>query len=773
MNDLKGLTQEEVKRLLKEFGPNEIIEKRENIVLTFIKKFTGLTSYIIEITIIVSFILKNYFDAIFMLMLLIFNAVQSFRNEFKATKIVESLKEKIPIKVKVLRDGVWSEILSRDIVPEDIIKINIGDIVPADSEIIEGYILVDESMLTGESIPKEKGAKDKIFSGSSVVKGKAICKVLLTGNRTYFGKTIELIEKGRSKLIIEEITLSLTKYLLFIDSIFIFILLVHLILSKAPISQVLPTILTLLIASIPVALPSMMVFALSLGSIELSKNGVLIRKLDGIENSAMMDILCVDKTGTITENKIKISDLIILDNNYSEDDLLELAYLCSDKVTNDPIDSSIVEYSKEKVKNRYELIQYFPFDPEKKYSKAIVSLDGKKIEIFKGAPQILLNDVSNDKEKIEKLVQDFAKDGKRSLALSIKDDDRNKIIGLFTFFDFPRKDSKDFIEKIKNMGISIKMITGDNFYIAKSIAKIVGVGENVVNIRDLKDDMDIEKIDVYSEVLPEDKFNIVKIYQSKSHIVGMTGDGANDAPSLKKADLGIAVSNSLNIAKESSKIILTKPGLINIVDLIIIGRKIYKRIVLWIINKIVKTFQIVFFIVIASLIYKKPIITPTQMILILLLYDFVTMSIATDNVIPNKKPERWNLKKLISISISFGLIKIIELFFALYLGYKYLKLPYEQIQSFIFYILVVSGLFNILNFREERFFFSSKPSKTLILSIILDIFLSSIFVLFGIFLTKLSFFHLLVALLYSFLVTLFLTDIFKIFIYKSKLFRLN
>jgi H+-transporting ATPase len=213
--------------------------------------------------------------------------------------------------------------------------------------------------------------------------------------------------------------------------------------------------------------------------------------------------------------------------------------------------------------------------------------------------------------------------------------------------------------------------------------------------------------------------------------------------------------------------------LINIVDLIIIGRKIYKRIVLWIINKIVKTFQIVFFIVIASLIYKKPIITPTQMILILLLYDFVTMSIATDNVIPNKKPERWNLKKLISISISFGLIKIIELFFALYLGYKYLKLPYEQIQSFIFYILVVSGLFNILNFREERFFFSSKPSKTLILSIILDIFLSSIFVLFGIFLTKLSFFHLLVALLYSFFVTLFLTDIFKIFIYKSKLFRLN
>jgi H+-transporting ATPase len=770
MDALKGLSKEEVRHLLHEYGYNEIVEEKENYIIDFLKRFTGLTSYVIESSIVISIIIGRYIDAGVMFILLLLNAILGFTQEFRASKAIDALKKRINIKVKVLRDGNWIEVPSREIVPNDTIKLSMGDIIPCDAQILDGSILVDQSTLTGESIPVEKGKDDKVFSGSLVTRGNAVCTVTATGSRTYFGKTAELIERAHPKLIIEEITMSVTKGLLVVDSIFIVSVLLKFILSGLPIIETLPVILTLLIASIPVALPAMTVLALSLGSLELSNKGVLVRKLDGIENSAMMDILCLDKTGTITENLIKVSDIIPVVPLYTDSDILELALLASDPVTRDPIDSGIINCAKEKgIAGRFHQIRFFPFDPERKMSRAEVDMNGEKVTVMKGAPQVLLELSSNDKERIKEQIESFAAEGKRSLGIAIENQGRTDFIGIITFFDYPREDSREFISNIKNMGISVKMITGDNVLIAKTVADYVGIGKNVVSIKDWhkeKSSMSPEEVDAFAEVVPEDKFNIVNLYQAHHHTVGMTGDGANDAPALKKADLGIAVSNSLDIARQSAKVILTKEGLSNIVDLIRIGREIYRRIILWVINKIVKTFQIVFFVSIATLITGKPIITPVQMILMLFLYDFVTMSIATDNVRPSNKPERWDLKKLIELSLVFGSLKIFELFLAMYLAIRFLNIPFDQIQTVMFYMLLVSGLLNILNFREERFFFSSRPSNALLIAICADIALATVIVFLGIFVSKISIVHILITLGYTFIVTLLFTDLIKIFLYR-------
>ena len=770
MDALKGLSKEEVRHLLDEYGYNEIVEEKENYIIDFLKRFTGLTSYVIESSIVISIIIGRYIDAGVMFILLLLNAILGFTQEFRASKAIDALKKRINIKVKVLRDGNWIEVPSREIVPNDTIKLSMGDIIPCDAQILDGSILVDQSTLTGESIPVEKGKDDKVFSGSLVTRGNAVCTVTATGSRTYFGKTAELIERAHPKLIIEEITMSVTKGLLVVDSIFIVSVLLKFILSGLPIIETLPVILTLLIASIPVALPAMTVLALSLGSLELSNKGVLVRKLDGIENSAMMDILCLDKTGTITENLIKVSDIIPVVPLYTDSDILELALLASDPVTRDPIDSGIINCAKEKgIAGRFHQIRFFPFDPERKMSRAEVDMNGEKVTVMKGAPQVLLELSSNDKERIKEQIESFAAEGKRSLGIAIENQGRTDFIGIITFFDYPREDSREFISKIKNMGISVKMITGDNVLIAKTVADYVGIGKNVVSIKDWhkeKSSVSPEEVDAFAEVVPEDKFNIVNLYQAHHHTVGMTGDGANDAPALKKADLGIAVSNSLDIARQSAKVILTKEGLSNIVDLIRIGREIYRRIILWVINKIVKTFQIVFFVSIATLITGKPIITPVQMILMLFLYDFVTMSIATDNVRPSNKPERWDLKKLIELSLVFGSLKIFELFLAMYLAIRFLNIPFDQIQTVMFYMLLVSGLLNVLNFREERFFFSSRPSNALLIAICADIALATVIVFLGIFVSKISIVHILITLGYTFIVTLLFTDLIKIFLYR-------
>ncbi|MGC8932435.1 MAG: plasma-membrane proton-efflux P-type ATPase [Candidatus Methanodesulfokora sp.] len=760
---MQGLTESEALLRLKTYGYNEIPERRESIILSFLKKFTGLTAYTIEAAIAVSYILGRYIDLMIMAFLLLFNSIIGVLHESRAEKAVNLLRKRITVETKVLRDGNWRTIPSRELVPGDIVKVMIGDIVPADLKVIEGSVSVDQSTLTGESLPVERGRGDILYSGSSIVRGGAIAEVVATGPKTYFGRTAELVQIGKPRLIIERITSSVTKGLLLADLAFIAMVAVKLFISKISIEELLPFSLTLLIASIPVALPAMTTITLALGALELSKNGVLVRRLESIEGAAMMDVVCIDKTGTLTENKLYVTRVIPLDG-YNEKDVVLYALLASEKITKDPIDLAISEYAAKLGISRegYFVVEFHTFDPSLKRSEAVVRINSEEFSVMKGAPQVI-SEISA--RSVDDLLEKLSNEGCRALAIAVRKKGVVSLVGLIGLQDRPREDSKKLVSKLKELGVNPKMITGDNILIAKNIAEEVGIGCRAVSIREGGIKL-IENADALAEVIPEDKYNVVSYLQEKGHVVGMTGDGVNDAPALKKADVGIAVKNSTDVAKASASVILTSEGLKNIVDLIIIGRTIYRRITLWIINKVVKTFQIVYFVAISTLFLGIPVISPTQMILMLFMYDFVTISISTDRAKPSKMPERWNLRKLLLLSSLLGGLKIIELFIALYIALS-IGLDINQVRSFIFYVLLVSGLLNILNFRERGFFWSSKPSNAVLFSIFTDILVATFVVISGFFMARISLYHTMIALLYTFIVTLVFTDVIKISIYKK------
>ncbi|MEM0025432.1 MAG: plasma-membrane proton-efflux P-type ATPase [Zestosphaera sp.] len=772
MSRYVGLTSRDVAERLKVYGLNKVPEKKESIIAVFLKKFTGLTPYTIEVAAAISFILGKYIDFTIMVSLLLVNAVVGVIHGYRASKAIEVLRSKLKVTVKALRDGKWVNVAAEYIVPDDVVKVSMGDVVPADGVILEGSVTVDESALTGESMPVGKGVNDNIYAGTAVVRGEAIIKIVATGVKTRFGKTVELVQIAKPRLLIEEITNSITKWLLLVDSLFIILVVVKLILAGLNILELLPFALTLLLASIPIALPAMTTITLALGSVELAKNGVIVRRLEAVEAASMMDIICLDKTGTITENRIVVDKVIPLDSRYSEEDVVLYAVLASEEVTKDPIDNAIREKAKEmnidvSVAN---ILEFKPFTPETKRSEALVQIHERRMRVIKGAPQALLQIATNSNiENLEKTVIELGREGLRPLAIAVETQQNSvEIIGLLGLYDRPREDSKQFIDVIRSLGVTPKMITGDNIHIAKAIANKVNIGEKAVSVREVPKEQlasNIEETEVFAEVVPEDKYYIVETLQKRGHIVGMTGDGVNDTPALKKADLGIAVSGATDVAKSVASVVLTSPGLREITDIIRLGRMTYRKIVVWTINKIVKTFSIVYFVAISTLLLGLPVLTPTHMILMLFLYDFVTLSISIDVLRPSKRPEKWNIRKLTAISTLLGVVKLVELFIALFIA-NLINLPYPQLQSFMFYVLLISGLLNIVNFRETKTFWSSKPSKYVLLTIVVDSIVATILVWKGIIIPPLYPHVIALALTYTTIVTLLVTDIAKIVVYK-------
>ena len=772
VSSLRGLTKSEVEERIRKYGLNVVPERKESLLKLFARKFTGLTPYTIEVAAIISFFLGRYVDFAVMVALLLVNAVIGLIHEQRAEKAVELLKSRLRVIVRVLRDGSWEEVPAEYIVPDDIVKLKLGDVVPADGELIQGHLIVDESALTGESLPVDKNPGDKVFAGSSVLRGEAVVKVTATGLSTRYGKTVELVQVSKPRLIIEEITSSITKGLLVADIFFIALVAVKLVLSRTSILDLLPFTLTLLIASIPIALPAMTTITLALGSLELAKAGVIVRRLEAIEAGSMMDVICLDKTGTITENKISVKEVIPLTGDYSEKDILLYALLASEEDAKDPIDRAVIEKASEEgvSKAGVELVEFKPFSPETKRTEALVKIGGALVRAVKGAPQVLAEmDGSLDKQRYEDIVREIGERGERPLAVGVEKGGVFRVIGLLGLYDKPREDSPSFINDIKEMGVKPIMITGDNYYVARSIARMVGIEGKVISLKGMpKEEIRslIDSVGVFAETVPEEKHDILVALQEKGHVVGMTGDGVNDAPALKRADLGVAVSNATDIAKLSASVVLTRPGLRNIVDIIHLGRRVYRRIVVWSLNKIVKTFQIVYFVAISTLFLGLPVLSPTHMILMLFLYDFVTLSISTDNLRPSKKPERWNLWKLVEISVVLGLIKIVELFAALYIALDYLALPFDQVRTFVFYVLLLSGLFNILNFRETNWFWASRPSLPVALSISVDTIVGSILVYGGWIIPSIPLSAILLGFIYSVSVTLLLTDVAKLFVFR-------
>ncbi|NAY81513.1 MAG: plasma-membrane proton-efflux P-type ATPase [Thaumarchaeota archaeon] len=781
VDPLKGLTSEEVKIRQKKFGFNEVVEKKESSLKRLAKKFWGLTSWMLEITMVLTLILGRYLDFYIVTGLLLLNVLLGYFQEERANKALEALKQKLHVNSRVYRDGKWTVIPARELVPGDIVRIRAGDIVPADIVIGEGEVEVDQSALTGESLTVSRGSNEAVYSGSVIRRGEATGIVTATGAKTYFGKTTELVNIARPKLHMEEVIGQVVKWLLIMVITLLAAAFVYsAILIKAGYLSLLELSLVLLVSAIPVALPAMFTITMALGSIELSKKGVLVTRLSASEDAASMDTLCVDKTGTITLNKISVAEVVPV-NSFSEDDVVIFGALASEEANQDPIDLAFIQEAKDKKVdlNKYKVLKFVPFDPKTRRTEATVQFDGKTVDVIKGAVNVVIQLCKLDeqtKKKVQETMDEMAEKGYRSLGVALRENNEAKLIGIVGLYDKPRPDSAHLISELKDLGVKVKMLTGDAKPIALQVAKQVGLGENAADIVEVKQMNDeerdeiIEKSDVFAEVYPEDKYMIVKSLQKKKHIVGMTGDGVNDAPALKQAEVGIAVSNATDVAKAAASVVLTQPGLINIVDLVKTGRMIYQRIVTWIFNKVVKTFQIVVFTVIALFLWNRFVVNAYDVLLLLFLIDFVTISISTDNVRYSKNPDKWNIDWLVKVSMLIGVASVIESLFFTYIGVKYFALlnNVNQLHTFGFELLMLSGMLTIFVVRERGHFWNSRPSNTLLISIITDIALAVAISTFGIpGITPIPLIDSLTLLALSVIFMLFVNDFVKIAVIKK------
>lgn len=778
-----GLSEGEAQKRASKFGFNEIPEKKESSIIKFLKKFWGVTAWMLELTMLVSFILGKYLDLYIIGALLLFNSILSFLQEEKASSVINSLKKNLQVEARVLRDGKWNIVPARELVPGDIVRVRTGDFVAADLKVVTGKLEADQSALTGESMAVEKKENSVLYSGSTIKKGEASTIVLATGRKTYFGRTAQLVQIARPKLHMEEVISKVVTWLLAIVILLLGLTILAQVVRGGSLLEILPLTLILLVTAIPVALPAMFTLSMALGSIELAKQGVLVTRLTASEDVATMDTLCADKTGTITMNKLTITNISPA-NGFAEEDVILYGALASQEANMDPIDLAFLTFARDKklLSQEYEQKEFYPFDPRTKRTEAVVQRNNNSFRVMKGAVRKIAEFCGLKNEEIDRLEGSMGKlagKGYRTLAVAISENtEKPRLVGLVAMYDTPRPDSIKLIQELKNLGISVKMLTGDALPIAREIANKVGIGKNIVKAPDLKKYAKenltkaaeiAEKSDGFAEIYPEDKYIIVKSLQSKSHIVGMTGDGVNDAPALKQAEVGIAVSSATDVAKGSASVVLTSEGLSSIVDLIKTGRMIYQRIISWILNKIIKTFTIVVFVTLSFMFTGVFVVTAFDMVLLLFLTDFVTLSLATDKVRWSRKPDAWNITGLVEVAVALGVITLIEHFGLLYIGLNYfgLQSSIPELNTFAFEMLFFSGVFTIFMVRERGHFWNSSPSRTLLLAIILDIIFVGAISTIGIpGLASLPLYYTLSIMAYYFIVTLLVNDSMKCLLIK-------
>jgi H+-transporting ATPase len=722
---LTGLTQIEAQKRLQKFGPNAIPEQKTHVWLTFIHKMWAPVPWMLEASILLELILGKYIEAGIIGVLVVFNALMSTLQENRAQNALALLRKRLTVTARTLRDGQWQMIPSSELVPDDVVYLRMGDLVPADLRLISGQILLDQSTLTGESLPVEAEKNAPAYAGTIVRRGEATGKVTLTGTRTQFGKAAELVRVAKTTGQLERIVFSIAKNLVILDAFLVVVVLIYAFISGLPMSDMLPFALILLVASVPVALPATFTVATALGALDLAKNGVLVTRLSAIEEAASMQVLCTDKTGTLTENKLEVTEITSF-LPYTKKDVIRLAVMASDEATQDPLDKAILERAQtEKIDIHINDARqkFIPFEPATKRSEAVFDENGHTLQVMKGAPQVISGfDPKLDRRFFHE-VETLASRGLRVLAIATGTDGLFQVAGLVAFQDPPRPEAANLISRLKELGVRIVMITGDGLLTAKAIAKMIGIGDQTCTGESLNDTAwtDGKGCEVYAEVIPEEKFNLVQKYQQAGFTVGMTGDGVNDAPALKQAEVGVAVSSATDVAKAAASLVLTSPGLGNLVSAIETSRQIYQRMLTYTLNKIIKTIEIAFFLSFGLIFTHTFVTTPLLMVLLLFTNDFVTMTISTDRVKPSQLPNRWNVRSIVTGSI-FIALPILALSFGIF-GYAQtvLQLPLANLQTLLFVMLVYSGQGTIYLVRERGHFWHSLPSKWMLIGTTMDI----------------------------------------------------
>jgi H+-transporting ATPase len=732
LNLTEGLRSGEVEQRLRQYGYNEVPEKKINPVTRFLRKFWGITPWMLEITILLEWILGKYLEMFVVSGLLVFNVLLGFFQEEKANAALALLKTKLKANARVKRDGSWFIVPARELVPGDLVRVRAGDFVSADVKIVEGGAEVDQSSLTGESQLLEKKTTEVLYGGSLVRRGEITGVVVETGSRTYLGRTMELVQVARPRLHMEEITSRVAKRLVTIVGALLALALTYTALRGMNLLEVLPLAVVLMVAAIPVALPTMFTISMALGSMELMKKGILITRLSAIEDAATMTIVCADKTGTLTMNRLSFSEASVA-GDYKENDVILYGALASWEADQDPIDLAFLSAAKNRQISLEDYLRksFAPFDPSTRRTEATIEMAGQNILAIKGAVNAVLPLCRLSGTELAKAAEEVEKRsarGFRALAVAkgqTKDDIR--LVGIAYLYDRPRDDSRSLLQELRDLGLQVKMLTGDALPIAREVAKELNLGNNIAKISDLKSDNGaylkmVEASDGFAEIYPEDKYLVVKSLQKGGHVVGMTGDGVNDAPALRQAEVGIAVSSATDVAKKAASAILVTEGLGGIVDLIKSGRETYQRIITWTLNKIIKTFQITVFVILMFMLTGQYIVSALHMILLLFLTDFVTLSLATDHVRFSSRPDTWDITGLVKVAVSLGLLVIAELMIFVHAGPLYFGIQnLPQLQTFTFQALIFIELLNVLIIRERRHFWSSMPSKALLAALTLDL----------------------------------------------------
>ncbi len=735
-----GLSHKEAALRLQREGPNEIPEKKRHPLQSFAKKFWNLSAWMIELIAILSFIIHKSLDMWIALVLLVVNAVLGFAQEQRASAAVAALRSQLQVMTRVLREGAWQTLSARDLVKGDVIRIRAGDFVPADLQIIEGVLQVDQSALTGESHEVEKSANADLYSGSVVRQGEATAIVVSTGAATWFGRTTQLVETAHPQLHVEKVIARVVRWLVILVSLLVFATLLVAFLEGLPLLRVLPVALAILMNAVPVALPVMFTVSMALGSLELTRQGVLITQLSAVEDAATMDVLCADKTGTLTRNQLSVAQ-VMPQPGITDTELLQAGRWASNEANNDPIDLAILLAASARAlpSEPCRVLSFSPFSAATRRTEAVIEINGQQLRCIKGALRTVGEAAGLDEDSMAQLelqADQQAAQGRRTLAVACaKNGGSLKLLGLVTLYDPPRPDSRQLIAQLRDLGISVKMLTGDALPVASEVARQLGLAQIVraPELRTLQSRAAAqataltESVDGFAEVFPEDKFLVVQNLQTAGHIVGMTGDGVNDAPALRQSEVGIAVSGATDVAKGAASAVLTTEGLSNIIALVKTGRAIYQRVLTWILYKVAQTLLKAGFVVVSFLVLGKFAISLLGIVLLVFMNDFMMISLATDQVRPSQKPETWNIGPQIKVAAVLGLLMLVEGLGLLAYGWAHFGLEGERgpLLTYGFEILGSFALFSVFSLRERAAFWHSRPSRVLLVAVLFDALLAA------------------------------------------------
>jgi H+-transporting ATPase len=748
-----GLTQAEAVKRLTQYGPNEIEEEKTNPLLKFLLYFWGPIPWMIEAAVILSGVVRHWPDFFIILLLLCANAVVGFWEERQASNAIAALKAKLAINARVKRDGKWITPAARELVPGDVIRLRLGDIVPADARLLEGdSVQVDESALTGESLPATRKPGQAVFSGSIMRRGEIGALVYATGEKTYFGKTAQLVQEAHTVSHFQKAVLKIGNYLIILAVALVALIITFALHRGDPILTTLQFALVLTVAAIPVAMPTVLSVTMAAGARLLAKKQAIVSRLVAIEELAGVDVLCADKTGTLTQNKLTLGEPFAV-NQISAEQIVLAAALASRADDKDTIDLAVLGGVKDqRALKSYQQVHFEPFDPVHKRTEATVKgTDGKEFKVSKGAPQVILAMAANAgaiKPTVEKAINDFAARGFRSLGVARAGQDGQwQFLGVLPLFDPPRDDAKATIATALKMGVKVKMVTGDQLAIARETAAKLSMGTNILDassLGDLKHDTpsavidSIEKADGFAQVFPEHKYHIVEDLQKRGHIVGMTGDGVNDAPALKKADCGIAVSGATDAARAAASIVLIAPGLSVIIDAIKESRKIFQRMNSYAIYRIAETLRVLFFMTLAILIFNFYPVTAVMIVMLALLNDGAILSIAYDNVHYKDQPETWNMRMVLGISTVLGVIGVVAAFGLFYLAERVFHFDRAHAQTMMYLKLSVAGHLTIFLTRTRGPFWSIRPAKILWIAVLATQIVATMFAVYGFLMTPLG-----------------------------------